>query len=835
MASPLSWFRRNQKGMLVVFGVLLMAAFGLGSVMVSLTPRGTRDRSQETEVVQWKDGTFTNWEFDGMRRRHFQAMNFLQQLYESISEQRGGNYQPRAQMLRPLATNVSPDQMDSEMMNRILLLKEAGDFGMVVGDDAVMSYLRNLADDQTLSTRDMDVLAARIFGGSVSFSQIREQLKKELAIENISEMVFVGFPGRPGLTEAWSDFQKLERKIECETMAFPVDDYLGKVTDTPSESQLRNLYSQGKYDLPDPTGQRPGFKQPRKMTVGVMTANFDQFLERAKLAITPEQIQAEYDRLVELKDPLVIEYVNPLTGDGGGQGADPPPTLDDLLTPETDGDAKSGEEPSGEPAGESSGEPADGDAGSGGEEKGSGGEEKNGAADSGDSGSDKPGDPVEKPAADPKPSGDAPADGLIPVSTAAAWTRPDVQETEKQETQETEKQETGPAGTASDSDRSAAEAAADADDKPASADQDTPPTLDDLQAPDTAPATAPDTAPGAVAGMQDDPLSVNPNPLETRIRPLDEVLSIAIRGRLANKPAMDAMNIAVSEAAADIGDFGMNYDLWQETKDLPRGEREPEPDPIDPKKIASERQLDYQQEDLVSFFDFSRTDLGETMIGIDVQTMFGIQRRQQQLAQLLFTRYHELKPWEPQEYEEYFRNNRLIVFILDKVDPVIPEFAEARDSVEQYWKRQQAVDLATAAAQDVARQLNDNNEQLTTRYPSDARNTGDFSWHTQVGRYPVLPGDIRPGEDFMDVAFSTAVDKAGVAPDLTRENVYVIQPIRAETRSDDDLQKLFFESLSANQGTGAGINQLYTSQLLEVRDDWFDQLNEKYDVKWLAN
>ena len=338
MASPLSWFRRNQKGMLVVFGVLLMASFGLGSVMYSLTPRGVRDTSTETPVVEWQGGTLTNGDLSNLRYRHFRAMNFLQQLQQSQFEQRGATYQPRAAMLTAMNDRVSPDQLDRQVMYRLLSLEKAREIGLQVSNDAVMQYLRALADDQSLSHRDMDRFAGQFFNNSVDFIEIRDQLKLELAIEQINLMADAGVPFLPTVTEAWQDFQKLENRVECEALEFPVADYVSQVSESPSTSELRQLYDQGKYRYPDIAGELPGFKRPRKLAITMLTADYNDFLERAKLAITPEQIQEEYDRLVAIKDPLVTEIVAPEATPTEGGEEDPPPSLDDALMPEGESD-----------------------------------------------------------------------------------------------------------------------------------------------------------------------------------------------------------------------------------------------------------------------------------------------------------------------------------------------------------------------------------------------------------------------------------------------------------------------------------------------------------------
>ncbi len=803
MASPLSWFRRNQKGMLVVFGVLLMASFGLGSVMYSLTPRGVGNASQETPVVEWRGGTFTNGDISNMRYRHFRTMNFLQQLQQSMLEQRGRFYQPRARMLTPMYDGVSPDQMDRQVMQRVLALQEAKEIGIQVSNEAVMSYLRNLADDQNLSQRDMDGFCTDFFNNSVDFIEIREQLKNELAIEQVNLMMESGIPFSPSLTEAWQDFLKMETRTECEIMAFPVEDYIAKVTESPSNSELRTLYEAGKYEYPDVAGERPGFKRPRKLSITMLTADYGEFLERAKLAITPEEIQAEYDRLVAINDPLVTEIVPQDNNQDNLDGDDPPPTLDDMLIPESE----SGEAPTPAPGDETAPSAPD---------------------DPNDGGSSDEPPTDDDDGREPTQSSQYPASPGIPARLVSSPIPKSGTAFEQDETGTPARETESGSGTGQPSDNS--EMAAD----PQTENQTNDPNSATAQPDELSVPVQPPVEPAM--DQQDSPPGLDlESPIQMRTRPLDEFVSDGIRTRLAGKPAMDAMTQAITDATADIGDYGVDFEMWHQTKDLPVDEREPEPDPIDAAAVAAKYRLKYQHADLCSQLEFEDTEMGKTMVSVEVPSVFGVQKRDIQISNLLFDQFYRLETWRPENYEEYFRPNLHVVFVEEKKNPEIPEFTEARDDVEQFWKRERALELATAAAAEVAEQLNASGQSLTERNPGQAKNTGDFTWHTQTSLFPVLPGNIRPGEEFMKTAFSTEPGQAGIATDALRENVFVIQPIRRDPRTREELEALFFESLSANQGVGAGLSQLYQNQLREMYRDWFEKLDDEYDVKWLAN
>ena len=177
MASPLAWFRKNQKGMLIFFGVLLMAVFGLPSVFFNMTPQGSGDPEMAKTVVKFKDGSFTRGEFRDYRYRNAQAMRFIQELQQAAVNRVGQeNYRPRAGMLNAISSG-SPEQMDREVMQRIILKKKADELGLSVGDDAVLDYLQAIGGDE-VTFKDMEQFAFDLYGGNPDFISIKEQLKK---------------------------------------------------------------------------------------------------------------------------------------------------------------------------------------------------------------------------------------------------------------------------------------------------------------------------------------------------------------------------------------------------------------------------------------------------------------------------------------------------------------------------------------------------------------------------------------------------------------------------------------------------------------------------------
>ena len=88
MSSPLSFFRRNQKILLAVFGVLIMLTFVVGDDIT----RNQRSRSGtvvDPTVATWKHGKLDERELARIRDAHNLTVRFLDLLVQKTIEAKG--------------------------------------------------------------------------------------------------------------------------------------------------------------------------------------------------------------------------------------------------------------------------------------------------------------------------------------------------------------------------------------------------------------------------------------------------------------------------------------------------------------------------------------------------------------------------------------------------------------------------------------------------------------------------------------------------------------------------------------------------------------------------
>ena len=819
MASPLSWFRRNQKGMLVVFGVLLMAAFGMEGVFNMMQPANPGAIAEDRVVVKYDNGYFTESQLAEMRFRNAELFRFLEDLQNRSRVALGDKYTPRVPRLNPLPYSGDPEELNREVMQHFLLLRQAKEYGIKIGDQSVLEYLRGWADDLSLTEAKLDQVCFEMYNGRIEFGFIKSLLKNELAINQVRQISERGLLISPNLTESWETYLKLNRKIECTIVKRPIEDYLAQVTEQPSEAELKALYDEGKEVFPSPSKQTPAFKNNRKVSAVLISARFNDFLQREAAKVTPEAVQAEYDKLVAANDPMVIELIPETTPEtetgneaGNENSDDAPPTLD------IEGDENGADIENTSEMGESSGESTDSES-----NENSAGDQEN---QDGDENSDN--DAAEQ---DDESHGPAPVSlSQRPQLMLASTAQPVRQENDEQSGEEgaegqpqeedlqTPDESTGEETSAEPTDPAAGS------ETEAGGDDQTEPT--DPNGNDSGDTDSNDSGIDLTDLPDDEP--------KTRVKPLDETLSQQIKERLATGPALRALEDAINEVSIEIAVYGGDYAIYLQTKDGPKENRFEEPEPIDFKAFAEKHKLNYQvTEEPLDYFELVEHPVGSPQVLSQNAGRFPAY-----VANFIFGNYHRLGPFQSEVVDEHRTLNKHIFFIEEKVEAKVPTFEEAREDIEAYWRYQKAVALAQSDLEQLASQLKQNNENLIDRVDDAPMLSGGFSWIDGRGNFPSVGQDflnkLETGEEFMTTAFALPLNDYGVAVDGSFKYMTLIQKTKEEERDVATLQKSFFESIAASQGMPWNYRSMRSGNLYRRLSDWFDEQEKKYDVNWVA-
>lgn len=330
MASPFRIFRRHQKALLIVAGVVLMLVFVLADSLQmlmgdSLGGGGNAGRPDANAVaVRWNDGELTNAELNELVFRRRVVNGFLGQIYQT------GAY---AEQMQAISTGVAPRRqpnvdfvgertmaqqgVEADVVRVRLFAEAAREAGMTVSDDMIGNYLDELGFGR-VSRDDMGKAIRQLQADrGVTVPYVFDALREELLAHNYQKShAFAISTVLP--TQRWNDWRRLNDRVSIEAAAFPAESFLVDVPE-PSDAEVaafleqKDDYGRRLIDrepqpdfrmTPELPSRFPGFKIPRKIDVQYVRADFNAMLEKVKSELTDEEIQKYYD---ENKDPYFIK------------------------------------------------------------------------------------------------------------------------------------------------------------------------------------------------------------------------------------------------------------------------------------------------------------------------------------------------------------------------------------------------------------------------------------------------------------------------------------------------------------------------------------------------
>ena len=289
MASPLSYLRKNQYLMLVGFGVLLMFAFVVAPPLQQWMDSSSRN-ANDPVLMKWDHGRVRQSDLDRMQYEHQVLHNFLDDIQQMTRDRKG-------------VSKVSPLQRTrsmSELVSIMLLAKKAEVEGMRISDQAVTTYLAQLSDSVVTEQDFIDLLEKN---KQVPRTRLFKRLKTELLAQNMRELYESAIPV-PTPADLWEAHGQLAREVSVELYPLEVASFTSQVKESPPESELQTLFEEGKGRAPDPNAQDPGFYILPSLKFQYVKAEFDSFLEAAKKTVTEEEIKAEYEAGIKLREYL---------------------------------------------------------------------------------------------------------------------------------------------------------------------------------------------------------------------------------------------------------------------------------------------------------------------------------------------------------------------------------------------------------------------------------------------------------------------------------------------------------------------------------------------------
>jgi SurA N-terminal domain len=787
MASPFRYFRKNQKVMLAVIGIISMFAFvfigpwsGMG--------RSSAAANADPDVFTWKFGSVKTREVND-RLRLRRAVN----LFLKNSGMLAGT--PPQLIMQ----NLFSPETEQGIVYQMLLQKKAQELGITVTDGMVNRFIGDITNDKLTPDQLRGILRSQ---SGLSQGELFEGLRRELEAKyadmaysplfaryrQMGGMPFFVFTGDTP-SDRWDYFLRLNREVTTELMPVKVADFVSQIAD-PTAEQIRSFYEQYKNDYPYynqfpwPELPTPGFKQPFKAQFQYVKSNYEKRMAEEQPKITEQEIADYYEKFKDtrFKKAKLPELPGKKPGEElekpAGEPTDQPPATD----------AKGADSKSGEKSAEKKTEttPADGST------KGQKSDSKSGAAKT----DSKSGAKSSAGKSDAKPSGSKDSKAKSTDGKQSSLTPPKSLDGEL---------------------LAMADEAAPIAKLPAPDTKSSDNKASDTQAPDT---KTPDTqAPSAQPPVEYEPL---------------EKVSDTIRKDLARQRIEERAGAQFGLIEGMLDDYRIKLERYRANVTTNKNAKKPEPPSLaELLEKANATDLEGKQTDPISDRQaYNDTDVGKSRKMISAGNY--------ETPSFLQLAYNPALKFYKADRSDDNDNNQYLWWKTADEPAHVPTLDEIKPEVIQAWKMIQARKPAMAKAEENAAQARKLNQTLKDTFGDNAgiSTVGPFSWYTRSVSQPFGPakrtevaGVDQGGDPFLKAVFALSQGQTGVAPNEPQTIYYVVQ-IESEKPPLDELHQQFMVAMSSPYTalTYAGIGWQENQGLGFA---WAKELENEYDFKMI--
>ena len=317
MASPFSYFRKNQRLWMAAAVLIAILSFVVAPMLQSFTGRSSVSgrRDANAKAASWSGGSITQDQLDIELGELAVANTFLKKLAFDVREKGGF---PKVPEVRPdfALVGITPDTRDpSSILERKILAAEANRMGIHFDDQSVKTFLQKFVDGK-LSGEQIQKALREVSGGRMSLVDFNRLMKEELAKNAVLRLANGGQryeerANAQGLPTAvlsppsknWQYFTRFKRRASVETYPVFVKDFEDSIDGKPTEKELRELFDKGKEltRINQPILTEPAFMTPELADFEFISCDIEKIIDEEKTKITEDLLRSEYERRAKEK------------------------------------------------------------------------------------------------------------------------------------------------------------------------------------------------------------------------------------------------------------------------------------------------------------------------------------------------------------------------------------------------------------------------------------------------------------------------------------------------------------------------------------------------------
>ena len=370
--SPFEVFRRNLAPLMVFLTGLAIFAFVVLPVLDQYM-RQNQGTGEQQVMAKFDGQELTRARIEGFNRNHRMTYEFLVELGQRTTKS-GRDIQ------RAIPAGINSQPSEQGAIRTFEFASQAAKQGFALSDSQLLQWLQEYCGD-LYNEAELNALARKLSNNQMSLRFVQEQLRMHMLAQVFATQ------GNAGLNvitpdQLWASFLKFNQKANVETYEFLVSDFVSKVTEEPSESELSDLFEEGKERFPSTQSEEPGFRRRYAASFQYVSGSAETFLADEISKLTDEEVKAEYERRVaggdfqvepepevkteeEAKPETEGEAKPETEGEGKPETeADPKPETEPEAKPETEAEAKPETDPEAKPETEGEAKPDQGESSS---------------------------------------------------------------------------------------------------------------------------------------------------------------------------------------------------------------------------------------------------------------------------------------------------------------------------------------------------------------------------------------------------------------------------------------------------------------------------------------
>ncbi|TWU35291.1 hypothetical protein Q31b_53870 [Novipirellula aureliae] len=300
--SPFEIFRRNLKPLMVVLIGLAMFSFVVLPALQTYLQRN-QGAGDQVMVATFDGKSFSESRVAYLTRNHGSTVRFLRELAEETIR-RGGmpktpgfRYDAENKQVTSLGISETPD--DRLSVRTLQFAAEAKKAGLELDDAAIGSWLASFTDGM-LSDGEIDAYLMESTQNRMGRIHLYEQLRTHLLADLYQRAGFatVAMGQMPIMTpaEQWQSFLKLNQEATVNVYPILVRDYLDETDDSPTESEIKKVYDEGKDRDSSEQSPEPGFHRRYSAEFEYLAADIQEFIDEEAAKFSEEELRAEYER-----------------------------------------------------------------------------------------------------------------------------------------------------------------------------------------------------------------------------------------------------------------------------------------------------------------------------------------------------------------------------------------------------------------------------------------------------------------------------------------------------------------------------------------------------------